>query len=168
MSSNSAKQWADKLSMEAHPEGGYFREMYRSNIEIEPEDFNGTRSLLTHIYFLLEEGQFSAFHRIQSDELWHWYDGGALEVLEIRADGSLIRHLLGSNIQNEEMPFCVVQAESWFASRPLPDTAFALVGCSVAPGFDFADFELADREVLIDQYPQHSKLIAELTRESAI
>jgi len=166
MSSRTAKVWAEKLSMQAHPEGGYYREMYRSPIDFDPESFNGTRSILTHIYFLLEAGQFSAFHRIQSDELWHWYDGGPLEVLEIKTGGELVSHRLGNNPEQMEMPFCVIQAESWFASRPLSNTEFALVGCSVAPGFDFADFELADCEVLSDQYPEHATLIAELTRHT--
>lgn len=154
--------------MKPHPEGGYFREVYRSEAVVAgaslPECFGGNaRSLSTAIYFLLETGNFSAFHRIKSDELWHHYEGVSLEVVVIHPNGELEVLLVGKNLPMGERPLQVVPAGCWFASRVVAD-GYALVGCTVSPGFDFADFELANREALTARYPQHAALIAELTR----
>lgn len=117
---------------------------------------------MTGIYFLLQQGEFSAFHRIASDELWHHYDGGALHIYEILPDGQLVTHVLGT--EGEALPFAVIRAGSWFASRVARGNDYTLCGCTVAPGFDFSDFELAERSALQQQYPQHTGIIAELTR----
>ena len=122
----------------------------------------GARNAMTSIYFLLEYGEFSAFHRIASDELWHFYDGGTLCIYEIATDGTLTKHLLGC--EEDALPMVVIKAGSWFASRVEEEGSFTLCGCRVAPGFDFEDFELANRDSLQQQYPQHSGLIAQLTR----
>ena len=156
------------LQMKAHPEGGYFKETYRSlQLMGVTQAGGGTstqRSVSTGIYFLLEKGNFSAFHKIQSDEMWHFYAGQALEVLELNEHGELGCTRLGSDILGGEVHQHVVPANTWFASRVATGGSFSLVGCTVAPGFDFADFCLADRALLVAEFPQHSKTIAELTR----
>lgn len=163
----SANYWINRLQLSRHVEGGSFKETYRSSITLQqrqlPEKFGGNRNLTTSIYFLLEQGQFSAFHRIASDEQWHFYYGGTLLVFEIRPDGNLIEHKLGSDPEATDQFQCVVKAGSWFASKPADGVAYALAGCTVAPGFDFADFELAKRNALIGQFPHHSALIMSLT-----
>ncbi len=151
-----------------HPEGGYYKETYRS-VELIPSEalpprFPGARSLSTAILFLLEAGQFSAFHRIQSDEVWHFYSGGALDIYEIRHDGLLSVTRMGCRSEQGEVFQHMVPAGAWFASRPAPESAFSLVGCTVSPGFDFADFELAQADVLAQAYPSHEKTIRTLCR----
>ena len=129
-----------------------------------PVLFQGSRNISTSIYFLLEKGQFSAFHRIASDELWHFYSGGTLLIYEISHSGGLITHRLGADAENGESFQTVVHAGNWFASVPAEDVDYSLVGCTVAPGFDFADFEMADRQALSRQYPAHAEIIRRLTR----
>jgi uncharacterized protein len=171
-----AAYWVQKLDLAPHPEGGYYRQTYRADLTLNtpslPSQFAGPRSASTAIYFLLEGTEFSAFHRLHSDELWHFYSGASLEVHIIDLDGSYSKILLGSDSEAGETYQAVVKAGRWFASRLAPpvsdesaDNLFALVGCTVAPGFDFEDFELARRRDLQQQYPQHAQLIAELTRE---
>lgn len=163
----SAQYWKDRLNLESHVEGGSFREIYRAEHilpkEVLKPGHNADRAASTSIYFLLEYGQFSAFHRIASDELWHHYDGTALCIYEIQTDGKLIKHLLGKDFDNGERPQVIIPAGSWFGSRVEEEGGYTLCGCTVAPGFDFADFELADKEALIQQYPQHATIINELT-----
>lgn len=150
-----------KLNMLPHPEGGYYREVYRAMDECPTTQ--GRRSASTAIYFLLEQGNFSAFHRIKSDELWHHYEGVALEIYVIGADGELEIMKLGKDFSKGEEPLRIVRKGLWFASRVLEE-GYALVGCTVAPGFDFSDFELASRQELLSLYPKHKKIIEELTR----
>jgi predicted cupin superfamily sugar epimerase len=163
-----AQTYIDTLQMQAHPEGGYFKETYRSLQLIDVTQAGGgtsvPRSVSTGIYFLLEKNNFSAFHKIQSDEMWHFYAGQALEVLEFNERGELGCTRLGSDILGGEVHQHVVPANTWFASRVAAGGSFSLVGCTVAPGFNFADFSLADRAMLVALFPQHSKAIAELTR----
>lgn len=156
-----AEYWIEKLALEAHPEGGYFREVYRSAEQIAqenlPDRFLGDRSFSTAIYFLLTENNFSALHRIQSDELWFFHAGAPLNVHLIEPNGAYKCLTVGPN-----GPFqAVVPLGCWFGAEV--DRDYALVSCTVAPGFDFSDFDLADRAVLLEQFPQHSDLIARLT-----
>jgi len=164
-----AAYYIEKLNLSSHIEGGAFRETYRSEMSMEqeqlPAEFNGNRNVSTAIYFLLKEGQFSALHRIASDELWHFYEGDTLRVYEIRTDGTLITHVLGKDLEKGEVFQCVVKAGSWFGSRCEVPGGFSLVGCTVAPGFDFEDFVLADRTILSEEFPQYQDLIRELTYE---
>lgn len=164
----SAQTYIDALQMQAHPEGGFFKETYRCHDLMEVTQGGvGTsvqRSVSTGIYFLLEKNNFSAFHKIQSDEMWHFYAGQALEVLELKERGELGCTRLGSDILGGEVHQHVVRANTWFASRVAAGGSFSLVGCTVAPGFDFSDFCLADRAMLLAEFPQHSQTIAELTR----
>lgn len=151
-----------------HPEGGYYKETYRSTERIAqqglPNRFKGDRYFGTAIYFLLDQGNFSAFHRIKSDEIWHFYAGQALEIFVLQDNGELQIIPLGNQIQAGETFQATVPAGSWFASRPAANTSFSLVGCTVAPGFDFADFEMAKAEELVELFPQHASLIRELCR----
>ena len=151
--------WIDHLDLSPHPEGGYYRVTYKSELPVATK--RGDRSASTAIYFLLHGRDFSAFHRIASDELWHFYAGSALVVHVIEPNGSYSELHLG----NDGVFQGVVRAGCWFASRLKDAASFALVGCTVAPGFDFADFELAARSDLVRAYPQHQRLIEELTRE---
>lgn len=164
----SAAYWIDKYAMQAHPEGGYFAETYRSTEYIPhsglPKRFTGARAFGTAIYFLLESHQISALHRIEADELWHFYTGGPLEVMVIYpATGALEVIRLGSNPEDGEVFQAMVPAGAWFGSRPAEGSAYSLVGCTVAPGFDFAGFELAERQALMTDFPQHRELIEAFT-----
>jgi len=163
-----AKYWIDRLQLIPHPEGGYYRQTYRAELTVEsaalPPEFGGSRAVATAIYFLLEGTDFSAFHRLRSDEMWHFYVGGTLVVHVIGEDGQHSEVLLGSDAEAGEAFQAVVKAGCWFASRVRDAGAFALVGCTVSPGFDFADFELGMRDELVRQYPQHRELIERLTR----
>ncbi len=162
-----ARYWIHHLGLSPHPEGGYYRATYKSDLTIArtalPSSYEGDRSASTAIYFLLDEGNFSAFHRIASDEVWHFYAGSSLIVYVIDPDANYSELHLGDG--NDEAFQAVVKAGCWFASRVKDATGFALVGCTVAPGFDFADFELGGRSQLIRTFPAYRKLIEELTRE---
>jgi predicted cupin superfamily sugar epimerase len=164
----SAQYWIDKLDLTAHPEGGFYRETYRSDLSIArealPPQFTGPRLVSTAIYFLLEEGNFSAFHRLRSDELWHFYAGSSITVHVIEPDGAYSEIQLGNDPDAGDVLQAAVKAGCWFASRVRHPKTFALAGCTVAPGFDFADFELGKRVDLVTRYPQHRTLIESLTR----
>ncbi|MEM9024026.1 MAG: cupin domain-containing protein [Bacteroidota bacterium] len=166
-----AAYWQEHLQLMPHPEGWAFREVYRSDETLSsahlPERYAGGRSFATSIYFLLRAGEFSALHRLQSDELWHFYEGDPLTVYSILPDGRLETLLLGRDPEQGQVMQGVVKAGSWFGSRVAPSGAFSLVGCTVAPGFDFADFELADRHALEQQFPEHRELIHALTPNPA-
>ena len=157
----------ERLGLLRHPEGGWFRETYRSAEETPgaalPERFGGSRSFSTAIYFLLERGDISALHRIKSDEIWHFYAGSAVLVHVISPDGGYTARRLGPDPESGDSFQLVVPAGSWFGAEVI-EGAFTLVGCTVAPGFDFADFEMADRRALTELYPGHSEIIRRLTR----
>jgi predicted cupin superfamily sugar epimerase len=163
-----AERWINELQLRPHPEGGYFRETYRCNEVVPrahlPSRFRGDRSFSTAIYFLLEGADFSALHRIQQDEVWHHYDGSSLTVDVISPDGNHSAILLGKNVGGGERPQTVVKAGCLFGASLNDARSYALVGCSVAPGFEFDDFTLPGRDELLDQYPQHRHVIERLTR----
>ena len=150
-----------ELRLSPHPEGGYYRETYRA----ARRDGSG-RPAATLIYFLLPQGQVSRLHRIDADEGWHFYLGGPLEIFELdpdtpRAPPRITR--LGTDLANGESPQHVVPAGRWFGAAPAPHTPYTLVGCSVAPAFEFAAFELADRARLLAAFPQAADLVRRLT-----
>ena len=158
-----------RLDLTRHPEGGWYRETYRSSEQIPakalPERFSGSRALCTAIYFLLERGDFSALHQIKSDELWHYHAGSSLLIHIFTPDGDYRVERLGADLAAGDRFQVMVSAGSWFGAEPAVGEAnFALVGCTVAPGFDFRDFVLADREHLCAAYPRHAPLIRRLTR----
>ena len=159
------EQIIDRFGMTRHPEGGAFVETYRSDLAVTAEGFPGPRAASTGIYFLLGRGEFSAFHRIRSDEMWHFYLGGALLIVEIDEDGAVRETILGRDVEAGQSLTHVVKAGRWFASCPAPASEFSLVGCTVAPGFDFADFELAGRGELARRFPRHEAIIHKLTHD---
>jgi predicted cupin superfamily sugar epimerase len=164
----SAGDWIARLGLQPHPEGGYFRETYRAAESIPagalPPRFGGPRRFATAIYFLLERGQASVLHRLPADELWHFYDGDALTVYVLEPAGTLVRHRLGRDAAAGETLQAVVPAGCWLGAAVEPPGAFALAGCTVAPGFDFADLEMGARAALVGRYPDHRALIERLTR----
>jgi len=158
----SADYWIEKLQLQKHPEGGWYKEVYRSEEMIQasalPSSFSGDRSISTSIYYLLEGEDFSAFHRIKSDELWHFYTGNsAIEIISIEK-GKIKRQFLGDNPQENQSFQVVVHKNTWFAARLINKEGFALAGCTVSPGFYFDDFEMANQE-LIRQNPELEKEI---------
>ena len=164
---NPAESLAQQLQLLPHPEGGYYRETYRSTVAIPQSalpGYLGDRHHSTAIYFLLTAGNFSAFHRIRQDEVWHFYSGDPVEVIEISPEGTLTITELGTDIAGGQAPQHVVPGGAWFGSRVKAGGEYGLTGCTVAPGFDFADFELAERSMLTGMFPEHTSLIAGLTR----
>jgi predicted cupin superfamily sugar epimerase len=169
-----ADDWIERLRLEKHPEGGWFRETYRSVESLPdvalPSRFTVTHPLSTAIYFLLHRGEFSALHRLKADEVWHFYAGSPLTLHVIAPDGALSGIALGCTASPGSGPGtsfqAVVPAGHWFGATLEGGSvdAFALVGCTVAPGFVFEDFELAGRADLIARFPQHRALIERLTR----
>lgn len=168
MKNDNAKHWIEKLRLEPHPEGGYFRLTYRSDVMIArdalPPGFGGARAASTSIYFLLEGENFSAFHRLRSDEVWHFYAGSPLAVEVIESGRLRSTILLGDDAEAGQVFQAVVPAGCWFASHVADWNGWALVGCTVAPGFDFEDFEMAKRAELVRDVPQHAEIIRRLTR----
>ena len=164
---NKAQYYIEKLSLIAHPEGGYFREIYRSDEIIKaehlPDRYSKQRNFSTSIYFLLEGEQVSKFHKLKSDEIWHFYDGSPIQIFIISPDGKIQNEILGKDLNKNEFPQLVIEKENWFGAKVLDKDSFTLIGCTVSPGFDFKDFELADREELIIKFPVHEKIISELT-----
>ncbi|MBS4064281.1 MAG: cupin domain-containing protein [Chitinophagaceae bacterium] len=162
------QQLIETYQLQPHPEGGYYTRTYYSHEQIAaaylPQRFTGDRFISTAIYFLLEGKQFSAFHRIKSDELWHFYAGSGLHIYVIHPDGREELLKLGNDIENGYSFQQVVKAGCWFASKPVDENGFAFAGCTVAPGFDFEDFEMAGKDVLMKEYPQHKEWIEQLCR----
>ena len=160
------QQLVSEYQLQPHPEGGYYLQTYCSPemipVDALPGRFTGNRYFSTAIYFLLEGNQFSSFHRIQSDELWHFYTGIGLHIYVLHTDGKGEVLKLGDDLANGYSFQQVVPAGCWFASKPISGNGFSFVGCTVAPGFDFADFELAEKKVLLKEFPQHEEWINKL------
>ena len=165
---NTVAQLIHAFQLQPHPEGGYYRQTYASDERLSaaslPERFGADRYMSTAIYFLLEGKDYSAFHRIKSDELWHFYAGGGLNIYVIHPNGRAEILLLGNDLEKGYRFQHVVKAGCWFASKPADENSYSLVGCTVSPGFDFADFEMAKEDELLQQYPQHSNWISQLCR----
>lgn len=162
-----AQHLISRLDLQPHPEGGFFRETYRAKQRIAAEGlapvFPGPRQVSTAIYYLLTTGDRSRFHRIRSDEVWHFYRGDPLQVIELTEAGNIAVTELGSDIDAGQVLQHVVPAGRWFGACPAPGGAYSLVGCTVAPGFDFADFEMAERRALLAAYPTAHDWINRLT-----
>lgn len=133
-------------------------------MSIKPDGFLDERSCSTAIYFLLQEGEFSALHKIKSDEMWHFYAGDPLEIIEITPDGKVIITLLGQKIAQGQVLTHVVPSGNWFGSRVALGSAFSLVGCTVSPGFDFADFEMPNQSYFLEAFPHCREIISKMTR----
>lgn len=158
----------DALELQMHPEGGFYKETYRSKGYIPnaalPDSVVGDRNYSTAIYYLLEDADFSAFHRIKSDEMWHFYSGETLLIHEINVNGEYICHQLGSQFDKGDQFQLVIPTGSWFASQLETKKGYALVGCTVSPGFDFDDFEIANQIDLLALFPHFEPIIKALTR----
>jgi len=157
------------LNLTPHPkEGGYFRETYRSSETILekalPSKYQGIRSFGTAIYYLLTPETFSSIHRLHSDEIFHFYLGDPVEMLQLRPDGSGRVLIMGSDILNGMQPQVVVPRGVWQGAKLIKDGKFALLGTSVSPGFEFIDYESGRRDDLIKAYPQFQDLIIALTK----
>ncbi|HEX7366289.1 MAG TPA: cupin domain-containing protein [Pelobium sp.] len=155
-----ARYYIDKLGLTAHPEGGFYTETYRGKQEILNSEGN-ERNISTAIYFLLTGNQKSHFHRIKSDELWFHHDGNTIVINVIRNNKLEMIHL-GKDLEKGEVLQASIPANCWFASHVKGKKGFALVSCTVAPGFDFADFEMAKKRDLTYQYPAYKDVFAEL------
>ena len=162
---HSADYWVQKLGLQPHPEGGFYKEIYRSAEVIPkdnlPERYLGARPFATAIYYLLRANDISAFHRIQSDEIWVYIDGGWANIYSISGDGQLNKEILGTG--EGAIPQVIIPKQAWFAADLVDKNSFILVSCFVAPGFDFADFELAEREKMLQQFPPHKGIIEKFT-----
>jgi len=158
-----------QFNLKPHPEGGWYAQTYKSSEWIPahalPARFGGDRFFSTAIYFLLEQGNFSAFHRIKSDECWHFYAGDPLEIYILAENGTLETITMGNDPLRNQLFQFVVPAGCWFASRPAAGSRFSFTGCTVAPGFDFEDFELAVAEKLAAEYPPYATMIRTLCRK---
>ncbi len=153
-----AARLIEDLGLRPHPEGGYFTEAYRSDRRVVGAA--GDRSAVTSIYYLLGGDDFSAFHRIESDELWHFYEGADVAIECIAADGNHRQLVIGrARLRQTAIPPGV-----WFAAHLAGALGYALVGCDVAPGFEYTDFEIGSRAELLGAFPEHASLIERLTR----
>ena len=158
----------DTLQLKPHPEGGYFSEIYKSNIKIEKKylsaEYSGERSLITTIYYLLNGDDFSPFHRLKSDEIWHFYSGSPLLIHIITQDGAYKTITLGNNLERKESPVIIIPRMQWYAAEIKDKNSFTLAGCTVSPGFEFDDHEFAKRNEMLAQYPNHADLINRLSK----
>jgi len=166
---SAARRWIAALGLAPHPEGGFYRETYRAAGRIGkaglPARYGGPRAYATLIYFLLRRGDVSRLHRLRSDEIWHFYAGGRLTLHLIDPRGRYRRIRLGPNPGRGERFQAVVPAGTWFGATVDAPAAYALVGCTVAPGFEFADFELGGRAGLLRRFPAHRRIIERLTAQ---
>jgi uncharacterized protein len=162
-----ASYWISQLDLQFHPEGGYFKETFRSTDVLAGDAlgsrYAGARAASTAIYFLVTADRPSRFHRLQTDEIWHFYAGDALEICCIGADGALEIKTLGLSLGEGQSPQLLIPAGTWFGARVQHGGSYTLCGCTMAPGFDFADFELADRGTLQAAFPEHQAIIESLT-----
>lgn len=163
-----ADYFIEKLNMNSHPEGGFYKETFVSEQTITDNDldvnFKGVRKLWSSIYFLLRDGEVSNFHRLKSDEMWYYQAGSPLTIYMISPEGELTEEKLGLDIENGEKPQVLVRKNYIFGSA-MNNLGYALVGCMVSPGFQFEDFELFERKYLLNKYPQHKDAIIKLTRQ---
>lgn|SRR5512133_2367626 len=165
----SADDIKKQLGLVAHPEGGFYVQTYKSQDRL-PKDsvdkrYAGARAAGTAIYYLLEPGTFSEMHRLKSDEIFHFYLGDPVEMLQLWPDGSSRRVVLGSDLKGGQNLQVVVPKDVWQGSHLVEGGRLALLGCTVAPGFEFEDYASGSRESLIRQYPREQELIAKLTRK---
>ena len=164
-----ASYWVAHLKLSPHPEGGFFREVYRASERVEssglPSRFNAPRNFATSIYYLLEAGDFSAFHRIKSDETWHFYAGAPLELHMVHGTNHSVV-ILGNRPERGEHLQYTVPHGVWFASRPLADSPYSLLGCTVSPAFDFADFEMGSVDQVLAERPDLVSSLSDLFRRS--
>jgi predicted cupin superfamily sugar epimerase len=163
MKRNNADYWIEKLALEKHIEGGYYKQIYHS--EKQCKEYNN-RNLATCIFYLLSGNDYSAFHKINGDEIWHFFIGSSLTIYIINEASSELKiEKIGSNLDKQENLQLVIQEGNWLAAEVNDKSSFTLVGCTVIPGFDFKYFEMAKRNSLIYKYPRFKQIIEKLTKE---
>jgi len=164
--SEEVRKIIDRLELKKHPEGGFYKEVYRSIGESKVDIDRGnivTRNFATSIYFLITSDEFSAFHKIKQDEIWHFYQGNPLTIHMLSKELGYQSKVVG-HLQDTSEPQFIVPANTWFATEVNIVNSYALVGCGVAPGFSFDDFELAKKDELEKEYPEYKDIIALFTR----
>lgn len=158
----------EEFDLQPHPEGGFFKETYRSKGKIAksalPTVYSGERNYSTSIYFLLTSDTFSAFHKIHQDETWHFYGGSPLCLHMISPQGIYSSVVIGNNFKDGQVPQYVVSGGIWFATEVIPKDSYSFVGCTVSPGFDFEDFNLPSGNFLNEKFPEHQQIIEKFTR----
>lgn len=164
MNQKDAQFYISHLGLEPHPEGGFFKQIFASDVVVNTEQDN-QRKLYTSIYFLLRSEDLSHLHRIKSDEIWYYHGGSSLTVHIIDEKGEYKEVQLGLQLDEGEVPQVIVPKNSIFGSSVKEENTFSLVGCMVSPGFDFEDFELFSQEELLKEYPQHEGAIRKLALE---
>ena len=161
----SADYWIQKLQLSKHPEGGYYRETYRSdNGSALLTGSSSIHSTSTAIYFLLDRNQFSAFHRLKYDEIWHFYTGSSLIIYVLENKDILNRKILGKDLDAGEEFQAVIKSGFWFGAIVSDCSSYSLVGCTTSPAFNFENFELGKRGNLLQTYPKHKAIIERLTK----
>lgn len=162
-----AKEIINHFNLKEHPEGGYYNEVYRSKDKIESRNlddvFIGDRNYCTSIYFLLTADKFSAFHKINQDEIWHFYEGTSLKLHLISPDAVYSYIMIGKDFKKGEVFQFTVPAQYYFAAEVLEKKSFSFVGCTVSPGFDFRDFTLPSCKTMLAEFPEHHEVIKRLT-----
>lgn len=158
--------FVDKLGMQAHPEGGYYCEIYRNKFTIGPKiagiEYSGERNLATSIYYILANHEVSKLHQLTSDELWYFHYGSPL-LVHVFFEDTYTTYILGIDVNENQQPQIIIPAGAIFGAEVLDKSSFTLVGCMVTPGFHFNDFRLADRTEMLASYPHHGSIIQKLT-----
>lgn len=162
MTIEDANYWVKHLQLHPHPEGGFYKEIYRSTKQVLRNPPEGLKQACTSIHYLLGGADFSGFHRIESDEIWYFHKGGPLHIHIIDANGALITRELSDKTTGDLS--VAVEAGQWFAAELAAGEGYVLVSCAVAPGFDFSEFKMAKKVDMARQYPQHTALINRLCR----
>lgn len=162
MTKKNATDWIAHLNMSPHPEGGYYKEVYRSEQQVSRAGYEKIMSACTSIYYLLEGAEFSGFHRLLSDEIWYFHTGSPINLHIIDKNGQYHREELSASDSGNLS--IAVSGRSWFAAEISEKEGFSLVSCVVAPGFDFAEFEMADKADMLASYPSYSNIIERLCR----
>ncbi|MCA9405179.1 MAG: cupin domain-containing protein [Candidatus Omnitrophica bacterium] len=164
---NAAEFRISQLQLQPHPEGGYYREVYRAADRVSsaglPERYKDERALGTSIYFLLKAGEVSKFHRLQSDEIWYFHAGSPVAIHLISPTGEYQKEIVGLEIAEGQSLQVIIPHGHWFAAEVGFNGSYGLVSCAVFPGFEFNDFELADRNALLKLFPHHQDLIIKFT-----
>jgi len=165
---NSHLFWIQHLNLQPHPEGGFYKETYRSSIEIDqkilPFGYSGGRKLTTSIYYLLRSGEISRLHRLKSDELWYYHFGSSLRIVMIDQDGKKHSKILGAKLQKAEQLQVLIPAGTIFGAEVIERNSFGLIGCMVSPGFEFDDFEICVKDELLQVFPRHSEVIMKFAK----
>ncbi|BAU53881.1 cupin domain-containing protein [Mucilaginibacter gotjawali] len=162
MENNNAAYWIKHLNLQPHPEGGFYKEVFRSEMEVNRVSSTEKKQAITSIYYLLEGSDFSGFHRIASDELWYFHKGSPLLIHAIDLKGNYTALELSDATSGSLS--VAVKAGVWFASEIPSKTGFTLVSCAVAPGFEFSEFEMAKKQHLVTLYPHLRSTIERLCR----